>query len=102
MTASTVSPPTTFAAAEAYIRDFPAHSARALQAGRMVQELGLGQDAVVAAMLYPLIESGALPQAWIDPPHPDLPWRLLKGLDRLRMMDDLAPSQAAVAPDVQL
>jgi len=102
MTASPLPPPTTAAAAEDYLTRFPAQAARALQAGHMVQELGLGQDAVVAAMLYPLLEAGTLPQDWIEPPHPDLPWRLLKGLDRLRMMDDLAPSQAAVAPDVQL
>lgn len=102
MTALTLQPPTTAADAKACLARFPDQAARALRAGLMVEDLGLGEDAVVAAMLYPLMEADVLPADWTDPPHTDLPWDLLKGLDRLRIMDDLAPSQTAAHSDVQL
>lgn len=95
-------PPATADAMKACLASFPKLAPRALQAGRMTEELGLGEDAVLAAMIYPLMEADVLPPSWSTPPHPALPWSLLKGLNRLRIMDELAPSRATADPDAQL
>jgi len=95
-------PPATADAMKACLASFPKLAPRALQAGRMAEELGLGEDAVLAAMIYPLMEADVLPASWSTPPHPALPWGLLKGLNRLRIMDELAPSRATADPDAQL
>jgi len=95
-------PPATADAMKACLASFPKLAPRALQAGRMTEELGLGEDAVLAAMIYPLMEADVLPPGWSTPPHPALPWGLLKGLNRLRIMDELAPSRATADPDAQL
>lgn len=95
-------PPATADAMKACLASFPKLAPRALQAGRMTEELGLGEDAVLAAMIYPLMEADVLPPSWSTPPHPALPWGLLKGLNRLRIMDELAPSRATADPDAQL
>lgn len=67
-----------------------------------IAELGLGEDAILAAGLYPLWQNNELPEALETEYRALLPWSLMEGISRLRVMDELNLGRDSERPDEQI